>query len=163
VKLLNSRKKKAAVAVAAAAVVLAGAGGAYAYFTSTGSGDGSASVGSASTWTVSVGTPNGGPLLPGSGAETLSYTITNPGTGHQNLNSTSATVKADGSGNVYSGTSPVAGCKASWFNAANSAPAAADLAGGGTATGSVTVTMANAAESQDACQNVQPVITVSAN
>lgn len=157
-----SRKRGAAALVVIA--VLAVAGGAYAYFTSSGSGNGAATVGSASNFTVTPQTATGGPLLPGAGSETINYTVTNPSSaGHQNLSATTASVAADGSGNVIQGGTAVSGCKASWFSAANSGPAAADLAPGGTATGSVVVTMTDAAVSQDSCQGVSPQILITAS
>lgn len=161
-KLFNSGKKKAVVAVAVGAVVI-GSGAAYAYFTSTGSGEGSAAVGSASHWTVAVDPASGGSLLPGSGTDTLTYTITNPSDGHQNLSGTTAEVKQDGAGNIISGTTAVAGCLASWFTVTNNGPTLGDVAGHGSVSGSATVSLDNAAANQDACQGKAPVLVVSAN
>jgi hypothetical protein len=145
--------------------VLAVAGAAFAYFSSSGSGTGSATVGSSTAFTVAVSPATGGPLYPGSGSQTLSYTVTNPGAGSQNLGATTATVVSSG-GNIVHGSTVVTGCLASWFTATNTAPPPLPqtLAGGATSTaGSVAVTMANAAVSQDACQGTTPDITVSAS
>ena len=144
--------------VAIAAVV-----GAVAYFTDSGSGTGKANVGTSSPWTVSFGTTTG-TMYPGSGTSTVPYTVTNAGSGNQQLGSTSATVVSS-SGNVTSSGVPVAGCLAAWFNAANTPPASlpATVAPGGTKTGSVAVTMIESTTNQDACKNVMPDILVSAS
>ena len=139
-KMFNTKKKIAAAGLSAA--FLLGTGGvAAAYFSSTGTGNGSASVGSASPWTVAVDAASGGPLLPGSGTETMGYTITHIGTGVQKLNSATASIDAS--------TLP-AGCDAAWFHA--DAGTATDN-GGDNYTGTITVTMDNGASSQDSCKN----------
>jgi hypothetical protein len=144
------------------------AGSAFAYFTSTGTGTGSATVGSTAAWTVTPATATGGPLYPGSGSVTIPYTVTNGGSGHQDLTATSATVASSG-GNVTQAGVAVPGCLASWFNAVNTPPSTPgalpqDLAGGASATGGyVTVTMTDAATSQNVCQGVKPDITIGAN
>jgi hypothetical protein len=149
-----SFKKKMIAGAAAGALVLGIAGGAFAYFTSTGSGSGNASVGSSTNWTVVVTSDTSNALLPGTGSETLSYTITNAGTGAQALNSVTATVADSGS------------CLGSWFTALASAPTPAvhtSIGSGGTATGTVTVTMQDSGGNQDACQGITSVpVTVHA-
>ena len=144
--------------------MLAIAGAAYAYFTSTGSGTGNATVGSSTAFTVAVAAPTGGLLYPGSGTDTLSYTVHNPSSGAQNLSGTSAVVASSGANITQSGT-PVAGCLAAWFTATNTPPTLPqDLAGGATSTaGSVAVTMSDSGTNQNACQNATPDITVSAS
>jgi hypothetical protein len=141
------------------------AGGAYAFFTSSGSGSGGASVGSASNWTVTPAAATGGPLFPGAGTQTITYTVTNPSSGHQSLTATTAVVKSSG-GNVTQGGTAVSGCLASWFTATNTAPTPLpqNLAGSATSTGgSVAVTMQDSGTAQDVCQGVQPDITISAS
>jgi hypothetical protein len=152
-------RRRAAVAAALVAVV-AFAVAAYAYFTSSGSGTGSASVGTASPWGVSVGSPTGGPLYPGAGSEDLAYTITNGSSGHQQLETISAAVASSGGNITHNGTA-VAGCSASWFTAVNHPPSLpSNVAGGGSRSGSVTVTMQDSNTNQDACKNASPDITV---
>jgi hypothetical protein len=145
--------------VAIAAVVAA-----VAYFTDTGSGTGQAKVGTSTPWTVTFGTTSG-TMYPGAGNSTLPYTVTNAGSGNQQLQSTSATVVSDGSGNVKSSGTSVPGCLASWFTASNTPPTGlpATVAPSGTKTGSVSVTMAESGTNQDSCKNVMPDILVSAN
>jgi hypothetical protein len=158
------QKKRVGVAVGLiAALVLAA--GALAYFTSTGSGTGSASVGSAGAWTVNVSPATGGPLYPGSGSQSIAYTVTNSGSGQQSLAGTTAVVKSSG-GNVTQAGTAVPGCLASWFTATNTAPASLpqDLAGSATSTGgSVAVSMQDSGTSQNPCQGVSPDITISAS
>jgi hypothetical protein len=102
-------------------------------------------------------------MYPGAGTATLPYTVTNAGSGNQKLATTTSSVNADGSGNVTSHGTSVSGCLATWFTAVNTPPTAADLAAGAHTTGTVAVTMTDAAVSQNACQGVTPDITVSAS
>jgi hypothetical protein len=143
----------------ASALAVMGAGSvvAYAFFSSTGSGNGAASVGSAvNTWGVAVSTDTSNSLYPGSGSETLTYTITNTGAGHQELNSVTVTVPNSGS------------CLGSWFTATDNGStngvtlgaASADLANGGFDTGTITVTMQDSGSPQDACQGISPTVHV---
>jgi hypothetical protein len=158
-------RTKIAVGATLGAAVLAGGGAlAFAYFTSTGSGTGNGVVGSASNWSVTAAAPTGGPLLPGSGTETITYTVKNVSNGHQELNGTTAAVTTDGTGilDTISGHY-VDTCLASWFTVTNTSPAAADLANNGTANGSLTITMGDAAANQNACQGLSPQVTISAS
>jgi hypothetical protein len=154
------KKRTLALAVV---VVLAVAGAAIAYFTSSGSGTGTASVGSSTAFTVSVSSDSSHGLYPGAGSENLAYSVHNGSSGNQNLSGTSAVVAQDTNGDVTSGGSSVAGCKASWFTAVNNGPTPANLAGGATVNGSVDVSMQDSGTNQDACQGASPDITVSAN
>jgi hypothetical protein len=146
-----------------AIVSLALAGAAIAYFTSTGSGTGTASVGNASNWTVNVATPSGGPLYPGAGSQTFQYTVTNAGSGHQQLNATATSVPGDANGDILTSGAPQAGCKAIWFTAANTPVAPTNLAGGASVTSSVTVTMQDSNTNQNACQGKSPDVKVDAS
>jgi len=159
-------KKRVAAAVAALAI---GGGGmaAYAYFTGTaGSNSGSAHTGSTAAWTVDALTFSGGPVYPGAGTETATYTIHNAGGGNQALTSVAASVNNDGSGNIKSAGTPVAGCLASWYSAVAGAPTPATgtvIAAGGTATGTVTVTLTESNGVQNLCKGVTPDITLTAS
>jgi hypothetical protein len=162
-KLLIGKRRIAVVGTIVAFVVVS-ASAAFAYFTSTGSGTGSASVGTAGSWTVTVKNDATGKLLPGSGSEQVGYTITNPNKGNQAFTTVTATVSADSGGNVLNASgASVPGCLASWFtaDAGTTNPAVGtSIAHNGTATGAVTVTMADEPTNQDACENVSPQITV---
>ena len=156
--------RKRNIAVLSTLAVLALAGGAYAYFTSSGNGTGTATVGTATAFTVQPVAATGGPLYPGSGSESIGYTVKNPGGGAENLSATTATVASSG-GNITQGGTAVVGCLASWFTATNNAPTLPqDLAAGATSTaGSVTVTMADSGTNQNACENSSPDITIHAS
>jgi hypothetical protein len=159
------RKKRVLVGLSVAMLAVAGA--AFAYFTSTGSGTGNATVGNASNYTVTVGAPSGGELYPGSGTDTVKYSVKNNSAGHQNLATTTAALTTDGGGGVFDTTTSkfVDGCKASWFAVTNSSPSLPqDLAGGAEYTeGSATIVLKNEAENQNACQGLTPQVTVEAS
>lgn len=138
-KMFNTKRKIAAAGLTAA-IILGTGGVAAAYFTSTGSGNGSATVGTASPWNVTVDAATGGPLLPGSGTETMGYSISHIGGGVQKLNSATASINP--------ATLP-AGCSAAWFTA--DAGTFTDN-GDGSYSGTVTVTMNNVNANQNACQ-----------
>ena len=157
----NLITKKRAVVLGVVAV-LAVAGIAIAYFTSSGSGTGSATVGSSSAFKVTVSAPSGGPLYPGSGSESLAYSVENTGSGFENLNATSVEVASKG-GNITESGTEVAGCLSTWFTATDTSPAPKNLKGGESANGSVKVTMQDSGTPQDACQGKSPDITVNAS
>lgn len=140
------------------------AAAALGFFTSSGSGTGSANVGNPTAWTVTPGAAAGGPIYPGAGSQTIPYTVKNAGSGYQELQSTSAVVASSG-GNVTQGGLAVSGCLASWFTVANTPPAVpSDLAPGASASGgSVAVSMQDSGTDQNACQGVNPDITISAS
>jgi len=158
-------RTKIAIGATLGAAALGGGGMlAFAYFTSTGTGTGNGTVGSASNWTVTAAAPTGGPLLPGSGTETVTYTVKNVSAGHQELNTTTAALTTDGTGifdtisNKYVDT-----CLASWFTVTNTPPAATDVAGGNSVGGSLTITMTDAAANQNPCQGLSPQVTINAS
>lgn len=160
--MLRRLTNKRALTALGVMAVLAVAGAAFAYFTSEGTGTGQASVGSASNWEVTV-EPATGTMFPGAGKSTIAYTVTNVGKGHQNLVTTTTAVAEDAEGNITEKGASVAGCKASWFETANTPPAEKDLAEGQSVNGEVVVTMKDTGEPQNACQGAHPDITIKAN
>jgi hypothetical protein len=159
-------RTKIAVGATLGAAVLGGGGMlAFAYFTSTGAGTGNATVGSASHWTVAAAAPTGPALLPGFGTDTVTYTVTNPSSGHQGFNTTTAALTTDANGGVYDTVNHqyVDGCLATWFTVVNTAPAAADVPGGNSVSGSLTISLNNVNSAQDACQGLNPQVTISAS
>jgi hypothetical protein len=150
-------KKVVAIGLAAG-LTLGAAGAAFAYFTSTGDGTGSASVGTSTGWNVAVTSDSTNTLLPGSGSETLTYTVTNESNGAQALNAVTPSFKTDSSGDVLANGTPVVGCLASWFTVTNNndeSPALlTSIASGHTTTGTVTVTMQDSLTNQDVCKNI---------
>jgi hypothetical protein len=157
-KILSTRKKVIIAGVAAVAVVGTG-GAAYAYFTATGTGSGSAAVGSASTWTVSTPTTAGGPLYPGSGTVTLTFTVTNNGGGPAQLTSaTNAVVKHDGSDNAMDGATTLSGCNWRWFSTPVTLPANQTVAAGQTAQVAVQVSLGESNSDQTSCAGHTPEV-----
>jgi len=158
------RSKKVMTVVLAGAIVLGGAGAALAYFTSTGNGTGNATVGTAGAWTVATSAPTGGLLYPGTGIDTVAYTVTNSGSGFQNLSGTTAALTTDVNGGVFDTTSNafVDGCKASWFTVSNTT-VSGDVAPSAHLSSSLTITMQDSGTVQDPCKNLTPQVTVSAS
>jgi len=159
-------KQKLAAGVAVVALA-AGATAAYAYFTaSNGSDTGTVTVGDASAWTVANDGTVGGPLLPDSGTETVSYTVTNPSDGHQYLKSVKVTIPSS-DGDVLDSTSHLAitGCKASWFQVTDdNTGLPADIAGHDTYSGSSDIVLNNSTtDNQDACKNASFDVTITAS
>ena len=155
------------VVAIAAGLAVAVAGVSFAYFTATGSGTGSASVGQPTDFQVTVSGGTGGTVYPGAGTDNVGFTVRNLGSGHQSLTSVTATIKTAGNGDaeMANGTD-ITGCSASWFSAvANSGNPSlpADLAPNATYTGSVDVTMTDAAVDQSACVLASPGIVVAAS
>jgi hypothetical protein len=174
--MLGSLTKKRSVVALGAVLVLALAGGAVAYFSSSGSGSGSASVGTSTAFQI-AGTTSGA-LYPGQ-SSTVTFSVTNPGGGSQQLGTISLTgVKACSAGSTWSvansncgsGTE-VTGCETSTqtassnsadFSMANVAenqviPAGATYGSGGSGSltsGTGTLTMNDLSSSQDLCKGV---------
>jgi hypothetical protein len=158
-----TNKKRVLAIGLAAGLTLGAAGVAFAYFTSSGSGTGQASTGSATNWGVSAAAVVGGPLYPGQGSQTITYTVTNNGSGNQALNTAVATVNSGTGGAVTQGGVVAAGCLASWYNATAAAPSPAfhtSIIPTGTATVVATVTMSDPGVNQNPCQGIAPDITL---
>ena len=158
--------------------VLAAAGAAIAYFTSTGTGTGTATVGSATNWTVGeTGSPSGGPIYPdaaiGTGhIQTDSYTVTNGGSGSQNLTKVVISVaNSDGSTWSAQADSGKPACTAHDFSVGDQAVGNGwtdtslhgDYTAGSSQTGSVTVQMIDNGANQDNCQGVTVPLYFSAS
>jgi streptogramin lyase len=165
--MLRRISRKRAFGAFAVLAVLAVASAALAYFTSTGSGTGSTSVGTASPWGVTSQPATGGPIYPGGGTANIVYTVTNNGSGDQQLSTITATVDADSNGDITHNGTGVAGCLASWFTTTVHQPTnpalPADLTPGQQVTGSVDLTMQDSHTNQDPCQGSTPDITINAD
>jgi archaellum component FlaG (FlaF/FlaG flagellin family) len=164
---LFTTRRRIAIVVGASAMVLAGGGAAFAYFTASGSGTGSATVGSTGTWLVAESNTSGGPIYPGSGTETITFSVKNTGTGDQQFLSAVASVNSDSNGNVTTGSgnnvSSVTGCKATWFSLGqpSGSPIGTNVAGGATVSVQVTVTMpTDSTDNQNACESATPNVTL---
>ncbi len=174
--MFRSLKKKRTLVALSALLVLALAGGAIAYFTSSGAGSGSASVGTSTTFQI-AGT-SAGTLYPGQ-SSTVTFSVTNPGGGSQQLGTISLTgVKACSAGSTWNATNNNCGsgtevttCETSSQSASSSAadfsmanvtenqdiPAGATYGSGGSGpltNGTATLTMNDLNSSQDTCKGV---------
>jgi hypothetical protein len=163
--------------IGAVVVPLVMAAAAYAFLTVTGIGSGAAPVGTAADWSVTgadgTGHPSSTGLMYAGGSQaTLTYRITNAGSGHQGLDDVTVVfaTATDANGDTVvvddATGAQVPGCLARWFSVGETTltPALpADLAGGGSVTGSTHVALANDGSSQDACAGANPRLTVTAN
>lgn len=145
------KTKLIAVGAATAAATLAIGG--YAYFTSSGSGTGTATVGS--TAAVALHGTTAGSLYPGT-SSTVSFTLDNPSTGHQFLNTIHlAGVTADVGH---------ASCDVTDFTMPNVTANQDFPAGNGqTVNATGTLSMANTAVNQDACQGATLTLNLTSN
>ncbi len=144
-------KKKIAGAVAVSAVVAMGAGSAVAFWTTTGGGTGSAGVGTDTPITV-VQTSTISGLGPGSPAQALSGTFTNPNDYPVSISGLTAAVTATDKN----------GCSATDFVIGGTAnlPTNGVIAVDDTSAWSgLNVSMTNTAANQNACKNAVLTIT----
>jgi hypothetical protein len=145
-----SRKRRFTITAIAAAILLSGGGGvAFAYWTSSGSGAGVASTGTTSAFTVTTSAPTGGPLTPGGPAETVTFTVANPGTGSQKLSAVAVRVAAS-DGTAWTA---ITGCSALDYALGVPTIIYGEIAGSSSVSGTVTVAMLDLGSSQDSCKN----------
>ena len=143
-----SRRKKRFTFVLVAVLVLSGAGVAFAFWTSTGSGDGSAETGTSVAFTIAAD-PAVGTIAPGGAGQTVDFTVTNPGPGVQSLSNVTVTM-ASATGVAWV---PPAGCDIADYTASvTTQPVDGEILVGDSVDGQATVTLANTATNQDACQ-----------
>jgi hypothetical protein len=142
-------KKKIVAAVVVGAVATGGGLAAYAYWSSTGTGTGSATTGTSTAFTIATSAATGGPLTPGGPTQTVAFTVTNPSTGSQMLNSVVVTV-AKSDGTVWNS---VTGCSAADYTVGTPAITYGQIAASGVVNGTVTVSMNNLSSNQDGCKN----------
>jgi len=147
---IRSRTKKIAIIAIAAALIVGGGGAAFAYWTSSGTGTGTATTGTSTALTVSSSAPTGGPLSPGGPSQSVAFAVANPGSGSQNLASVVVSV-ATSTGALWNA---VPGCSAADYALGTPVIAYGPIAGGGSVSGTVSVTMNALASDQDACQGI---------
>lgn len=149
-----SRTKKILVVAAVGALTLGGAGAAFAYWTSTGEGEGEAVTGASVAFTFDVEVADGD-LSPGSDGQTVAFTVSNPGEGSQLLGEVLVYLATpDDTDNGLPWVPPVGCAFADYAAAITVQPTQGELAAGATTAvgGVATVTLANTAVNQDACQ-----------
>ena len=170
-------KKVVAIGLAAG-LTLGAAGAAFAYFTSTGTGTGSATVGTAGAWTTLQTGSSGPSLYPdaaigGTNVQTESYTVTNNGSGSQDLNQVVISV-ANVDGSAWSSQTNInkPACNASDFSVGGEAVGtswtdtslAGDYAAGATTSAShVTVELIDNGLNQDNCKGLTVPLYFSAS
>ena len=145
---LTKRNKVAVLVVAGVTVLAVGGGLAIAYWSSTGTGTGTGTTGTSTSFTVAASAPTGGPMTPGGTGESVAFTVTNPGSGSQNLSSVVVTVAGAGGAAWTS----VAGCSSADYTVGTPVIAYGQIAAGATVAGTVTIGMNNLATSQDGCK-----------
>jgi hypothetical protein len=153
---VTGRKKR--IIITTAAMLAVGGGAAFAYWSATGAGTGAATAGHDVNFTVTSQAAAGGPLSPGGPSQTVSFTVANPGTGVQKLNTVAVTV-ATSTGTAWTA---VTGCSAADFTVTPSI-VPGEIAPGGSVSGTVTVTMNNLSSNQDGCKGVTVPLYFSAS
>lgn len=164
------RKQRRKIGVAIGAMLAAGAIGCAAYFGATLFGTSTTHITTSGptqyTVAVNIGALTGGPLAPdGTSTETQTLAINwvggTPIAGTAPINSVTAVVVNDGSGNIIDDTTgnPVVGCLSSWFTATVSGLVLPDTPN--MDNGLITYTMpVNNSIDQSVCQNHAPRVKV---
>ena len=134
-------------------VVLAVAGSAYAYFSSTGSGTGTGTVGNSSAVTLHGSVTSA--VYPGASSP-VTFTVDNPSPGHQQVGTIHLASVTTDAGH--------SGCTVSDFTMPNVVANQDFPNGDGQAvTANGTMTMANTASNQDACQGATLTLHLTSN
>lgn len=151
-KRLFDRKRRLLVFGVPTVIALGIAGAAYAYFTTSGSGTGSASVGTNTAMTIQGTTT--GTLYPGT-SESVSFTVSNPSPGHQQLGTiTLSDIRACvGTGSSWSGTYSGGSCS----NSGTEATSCEDFSAAASNPTTTDFWMAPIAENQDVAGNSNDV------
>jgi hypothetical protein len=139
--------KRAVTIGLAVGLSLGAAGAAFAYFSSTGAGTGSASTGNSTAVTITQTNTITG-LLPAGPSATIDYSVHNPGAGAEHVGSVTVTVTSVTTGAV--GGDPV--CTTASYSVTQGPAINADVAPGGTVTGTATIAMLDNGLNQDNCQ-----------
>jgi hypothetical protein len=148
---IHIARKKRATAVALTAVLVLIGGLAFAYWTSSGEGTGHGTTGSSTDLEVTSPGPIGLALTPGGPSQSIPFTVANPGTGTQDLTSVTVVV-ADENGETW--VSDPVGCTAADYTLGTPVITYDQIPGGGSISGTVTLTMNNLDSSQDACKGL---------
>jgi len=131
---VTGRNKR--IVITTAAMLAVGGGAAFAYWTATGTGNTTTSAGTSSNFTF-TSTVAGGALSPGGPTQTVTFLVTNPGSGVQKLSAVAATV-ADTNGAAWTA---VADCSADDFTVGTPTFTVTEIPANGTVTGTVTLQM----------------------
>jgi hypothetical protein len=148
---IHIARKKGATAVALTAVLVLIGGLAFAYWTSSGEGTGHGTTGGDTDFVVTSPGPTGLALTPGGPNQSIPFTVANPGTGTQDLTSVTVIV-ADENGDPW--VSDPVGCTAADYTLGTPVITYDQIPGGGSISGTVTLTMNNLDSNQDACKGL---------
>lgn len=144
----HARSNKRKVVAITAVLALAGTGAAFAYWTATGTGSGTATTGATTDFVVTT-TAGVGDIVPGGAGSVVQYTVTNPSDDALTFSGlTAVTATADGVAWV-----PTGDCDPADYVVTIAQPTYGPIAGLGSATGTITVTLTDTASNQDDCQN----------
>ena len=141
------RKKR--IIITTAALLALGGGAAFAYWTATGTGDTTTAAGTSSNFTIASTVSAGAALSPGGPGKTVTFTVTNPGTGVQKLSTVTAAVAGTDGG----AWTPSSGCSKDDFTVGTPSFTVTEIAPGASVTGTVTLQMINRTTvNQDGCK-----------
>lgn len=153
-----SRKKRLTITAAVtAALLVAGGGAAFAYWTAYGSGTGTATTGTTTNFTITSLT-SGASLTPGGLPQTITFVVTNPGTGKQMLSSITPTVTTATAPNAF----PYGSCSAADYSFGAPSFLPGEISAGSTLTGTVTLSMIDSTTNQDDCKNLTIPVLITA-
>jgi len=152
---------KKTLAVATAIALLSGGGAAFAYWTTAGAGTGTAATGTTTALVVTQDSAPAG-LAPGSAAQPLDFTVSNPGTGAVQINGVTIAFAA------------TAGCVTGDFGftqpsftalliPAGGSKTFTSGAGGDVATTGAAINMINTASNQDSCKLASVNVSYTSN
>lgn len=162
------RRKRKWLVLAVVAPLLIG-GAAFAYF-NLDQATSHVNVATTPNFMISIAQPTGTALSPGSGTETVLFSVVNQ-VNTQTLNSATYALTSDTAGGIYDTVSNtyIDSCLASWFDVSGTLGAGITLpmtvqAGQAIYTGSITVTMpADPTDNQTACEGLSPQVSVTLN
>ena len=142
-------RKKRIIATTAAMLVLGG-GAAFAYWSAAGTGDATSTAGTAANFTITSKVSDGD-LTPNGAGRTITFTVTNPGTGVQQLSSVVASVAGE-DGAEWAAK----GCSAEDYAVGKPVFEHAEIAPGRSVTGTVTLQMVDRpGVNQDGCKEAK--------
>jgi hypothetical protein len=156
------RSKKRPIAILTAILVLVGGGAAYAYWTVGGSGTGSATTAATAQSVTVVQTSTVSGIAPGTTAQTLSGTFTNPNNASVYVTSVTAAISG-----VVKASGAVAGtCDATDYTLTNATMTVGQQVGAGSGQGTwsgATLAFTNKATNQDQCKGATVTLSYTAN
>ena len=114
---------------------------------------------------VQINVAGTGNLYPGGPAQTVNFTVYNPGSTTEALNAVAISVTTDPSNGYAENTSgnDITGCYASWFTPTGQTWTGGSIASGATVPGAGSISMTDTSGPQDACQGASLSLTFTAS